>query len=235
MTINDLKYITPLDIQAAHLNVTSAEMYDEAKKFNQHMYDMQVKRRRFLCDKWGIVILNVIMLALAYYTAASSYTSLIFWATGGRGPVGMATGGNLALTYLPLIVYTAAFVYFVMIRKLYNWKLLLVLSLIPIFAHYAYIVVAIANTLLAKKMYDIDCEIADEVGYPSFTELHLSYIRDEEPLEDNGMDTFTDEETSDDLESERKPNPFDKYRTRWEDGEGLLRDSDRQDAVSDNE
>ena len=74
MTINDLKYITPLDIQAAHLNVTSAEMYDEAKKFNQHMYDMQVKRRRFLCDKWGIVILNVIMLALAYYTAASSYT-----------------------------------------------------------------------------------------------------------------------------------------------------------------
>jgi hypothetical protein len=92
MTINDLKYITPLDIQAAHLNVTSAEMYDEAKKFNQHMYDMQVKRRRFLCDKWGIVILNVIMLALAYYTAASSYTSLIFWATGGRGPVGMATG-----------------------------------------------------------------------------------------------------------------------------------------------
>ena len=98
MTINDLKYITPLDIQAAHLNVTSAEMYDEAKKFNQHMYDMQVKRRRFLCDKWGIVILNVIMLALAYYTAASSYTSLIFWATGGRGPVGMATG-DLAGAY----------------------------------------------------------------------------------------------------------------------------------------
>ena len=30
MTIQDLKYITPLDIQAAYLNITSSEMYAEA-------------------------------------------------------------------------------------------------------------------------------------------------------------------------------------------------------------
>ena len=30
MKIEDLKYITPIDINAAHLNVTSAEMYEEA-------------------------------------------------------------------------------------------------------------------------------------------------------------------------------------------------------------
>ena len=233
MTIQDLKYITPLEIQAAHLNVTSAEMYDEAKKFNQHMYDMQRIRHRFLRDMWGILILNVVVFALAIPTAASPYTSLLFSATGGRGPLGMAEGGNLTLTYLPAVIYAAAFIYFILIKKLYNWKLMLILSLIPIPTHYAFIALAIGNVILVKKMYDTDNEMKDEVGYPYFAELHLSYIRDEESLEDNGMDTFTEGERSDDLESERKPNPFDKYRTRWEDGEGLLRDSDIQDAVDD--
>ena len=183
MTIQDLKYITPLEIQAAHLNVTSAEMYDEAKKFNQHMYDMQVKRHRFLRDMWGVLILNVIAFALCMPTAASSYTSLLFKATGGSGPVGMAVGGNLVLTYLPALIYAAAFIVFILIRKVYNWKLILLISLMAIPTHYAFIILTIGNTILVKKMNDVDTEIKDEVGYPSFTELHLSYIRDEESLD----------------------------------------------------
>ena len=233
MTIQDLKYITPLDIQAAHLNVTSAEMYDEAKKFNKHMYDMQRKRRRFLRDMWGILILNVVILALALPTATSDTTSLLFRATGGRGPVGMATGGNLTLTCLPAVIYAAAFIYFILIKKLYNWKLMLILSLIPIPTHYAFIVLAIGNTILVKKMNDVDNEIKDEVGYPGFAELHLSYIRDEDSLEDNGMETFTDDEKSDDLISERKENPYDKYRTVWGEGEGsMLADNDISTAIN---
>jgi hypothetical protein len=231
MTIQDLKYITPLDIQAAHLNVTSAEMYDEAKKFNMHMYDMQRKRRRFLRDMWGILILNVIMFALAIPTATSPFTSLVFKATGGSGPVLMATGGNLPLTYLPAAIYAVAFIYFILIKKLYNWKLILLLSLIAVPTHYAFIMLAIGNAVLVKKIYETDEEIKDEVGYPGFAELLLSFIRDEESLEEGGMDTYSDDEKSDDLESERKDNPFDKYRTRWSDGEGLLRDSDISDPT----
>ncbi len=233
MTISDLKYITPLDIQAAHLNVTSAEMYAEAKDFNRHMYDMQRIRHRFLRDMWGILILNVVIFALALPTAASNYTSLLFGATGGRGPFGMAEGGNLTLTYLPALIYAAAFVYFILIKKLYNWKLILVLSLIPIPTHYAFIALAIGNTLLVKKMNDTDNEMKDEVGYPHFVELTLSYIRDEENAEDNGMESYSEDEKSDDLISERKEDPFDKYRTVWGEGGGsMLADNDISTAIN---
>ena len=227
MTIQDLKYITPLDIEAAHLNVTSAEMYDEAKKFNQHMYDMQRRRHRFLRDMWSLILLNIFMFAVAMPTAMSSYTSLAFRLSGGSGLVMMAKGGNLFLTYLPAVIYAAAFVYFIVIKKFYSSSLIFILTLIAVPTNYAFLLMAIFNAILVKKMNDVDNEIKEEPGYPGFAELHLSFIRDEESLEEGGMENYSDDEKSDDLESERKENPFDKYRTRWGSGEGaMLADND---------
>lgn len=227
MTIQDLKYITPLDIQSASFNVLSAEMYDEAKRFNQHMYDMQVRRQHFMRDLWKILTLNIIVFAVAIPTALSDYTSLVFRLTGGKGLFLSSTGGNIILTYLPAVLYAAALLYFIFIRKIYNWKLMLILSLLPIPTNYAFAVLIIGNTFFAKKMNDTDNEIKDEVGYPSFAELHLSFIRDEEYAEEGDMDEFEDGSRSDDLESERRENPYDKYRTRYQtEGGGYLRDSD---------
>lgn len=235
MTVNDLKYITPIDIQAAYLNITSAEMYAEAKDFNMHMHDMQRKRYRFLRDFWGVVMFNVLMMLLCISTALSSYTSLIFRATGGRGPVGLATGGNPTLTYLPAAIYAVAFIYFILIKKIYNWRMMLIISLLPIPTHYAFIVLAIANVILSKKMFDIDNEIKEEVGYPHFVELTLSYLRDEEDAEDGAMESFSESEKSEDLETERKENPYDKYRTVWGKGEGsMLADNDISTVINEN-
>ncbi|MBP5362162.1 MAG: hypothetical protein J6Y71_03925 [Ruminococcus sp.] len=236
MTIQDLKYITPLDIQAAYLNITSSEMYAEAKEFNKHMYDMQRKRWRFLRDFWLVVALNVIIFGICLPTALSDTTSFIFKATGGSGPVGMATGGNIPLTYLPALIYLAAFLYFIVIKKIYNWRLMLVISLIPLPTHYAFLILAIFNVILVKKMNDVDNEIKDEVGYPHFVQLVLSYIRDEENAEEGAMESFSDSEKSDDLESERKENPFDKYRTRWGEREGsMLADNDISNVINEND
>ena len=47
-----------------------------------------------------------------------------------------------------------------------------------------------------------------------------------ENAEEGDMEKFEDGDKVDDLESERKENPFDKYRTKWNDGEGMLRDND---------
>ena len=236
MTIQDLKFITPLDIEAAYLNITSAEMYEEAKRFNQHMYDMRCKRWRFLRDFWGITMLNIIMLAIGTATALSSYTSFLFAATGGHGPVGMAVGGNPAITWAPAFVYAGMYIYFILIRKLYNWKVLLILSLILIPVNYCFIVLAGFNVWLVIAMNKVDSEIKGEVGYPHFVELNLSYIRDEEPADEGDMASYEGAEKSDDLESERKENPFDKYRTKWSDGEGaMLADNDISTAVNQQE
>lgn len=227
MTLSDLKYITPIDIQNAYLNITSSDMYAEAKKFNKHMYDMQRKRWRFLRDFWSMILLNVFMLALGAATSASSYTSLLFRATGGRGPFGMAVGGNMLVTVAPAAVYTVLFVWLILIRRTYDWRLILAMSAVLVPVNYAFIALAIANVILIRLMDRTDNEIKDEIGYPHFVELTLSYIRDEEGAEDGDMDRFEDGEKSDDLESERKENPFDKYRTYRQDDEGgLLRDND---------
>lgn len=233
MTIQDLKYITPLDIQAAHLNVTSSEMYAEAKDFNKHMYAMQKKRWRFLRDYWVMAVFNVIMLALGVLTAMSSYTSLLFSVSGGRGPVGLATGGNMWVTLFPVPIYIILFVWLIMLRKIYDSRLVLLISVILFPVNYAFIMLAIMNVILIGAMNKVDNEIKDEVGYPHFVELTLSYIRDEENAEDGGMESYSEDETSDDLISERRENPFDKYRTHWADGEGsMLADNDISTAIT---
>lgn len=235
MTIQDLKYITPLDIQAAYLNVTSSEMYAEAKDFNMHMYDMQRKRWRFMRDFWLMVVFNVIMLALGVLSAASSYTSLLFYVSGGRGPLGFTTGGNMFVTLFPVPIYIVLFVWLVLIRKMYDSRLVLVISLMLFPVNYGFIGLTIANVILIGAMNKVDNEIKDEVGYPHFVELTLSYIRDEENAEEGGMESYSEEEATDDLISERKENPFDKYRTRWADGEGsMLADNDISTVINEN-
>lgn len=236
MKIEDLKYITPLDIQAAHLNITSAEMYEEAKNFNQFMYDMQRKRWRFLRDYWAMIMLNILMLIIGCATSLSSYTSLLFLATGGRGPLGMAVGGNMYVTLAPAVIYVILFVWLIMLKKIYNWRLAVVMTAILIPVNYCFAALTIANAILFRVMYRTDEEIKDEPGYPGFAELTLSFIRDEENAEDKGMDSFADGKKVDDLESERKENPFNKYRTRYQaEGGSLLKDNDISNVINGND
>lgn len=229
MKIEDLKYITPIDINAAHLNVTSAEMYEEAKNFNQHMYDMQRKRHRFNLDMMSIIVFNIIVFAVGCGTAICSYTSLMFYLTGGRGFI----GGNVHIAVIPAVIYAIAFVYVILIRKVYDWRVILAFSFVPMFTSYAFIPLAIGNVLIIRNAKQIDDEIKGEPGYPGFAELVLSYIRDEENAEEGSMNGYSDSEKSDDLESERKENPFDKYRTRYQDGGGLLKDNDISSVIND--
>lgn len=226
MTLDDLKYITPLDIQAAHMNITSAEIYEETQRYNEHMLRMQRKRLKFLRDFWGITILNIIMLAIGLPTALSSYTSLIFAATGGSGPALLAIGGNIPLTYLPVPIYVICFVYFILIRKLYDWRVMLVISLLLVPVNYGFITLVIFNVLLVIAMEKTDSEIRGEVGYPHFVMLTTSYIRDEENAEDGAMNDSDGADSSDDLGSQREENPFDKYRIKPEDDMGMLADND---------
>ena len=91
------------------------------------------------------------------------------------------------------------------------------------------------NGVIIRNAKQIDDEIKGEPGYPGFAELVLSYIRDEENAEEGSMNGYSDSEKSDDLESERKDNPFDKYRTRYQDGGGLLKDNDISSVINDND
>lgn len=226
MTIEDLKYVTPLDIQNAHINVTSAEMYAEAKEVNTHMYAMQSRRVKFLRDFWSLLGMNVAILVLAVLTGLDSHFSLIFKLTGGVCSV----GGNVYLTLLPLLFYTVGYAYFILIRKVYNSWIMLIFAAMLVPMNYICIILVIADTVIVHFMGKIDDEIKNEVGYPHFAELHISTLREGKGAEEGDMDKFEDGDKSLDLEGaeQEKPpaDPYAKYRIKPEDDLGLLRDND---------
>lgn len=226
MTTDDLKYVTPLDIQNAHINVTSAEMYAEAKKVNTHMYAMQGKRVRFLRDFWSLLGMNICILVLAALSCLDSRFSLIYKLTGGVGSV----GGNIPLTLLPLLFYGAGYIYFILIRKMYNPWIMLIFAVMLVPMNYICIILVIADAIVVRFMGKIDDEIKNQVGYPHFVELHISTLREGKGAEEGDMDKFEDGDKSLDLEGEEheKPpaDPYAKFRIKPEDDLGMLRDND---------
>ena len=114
----ELKYITQENIDEAHVNITSAEMYTEFREYNQRMLDMQVKRRRFLSDFWIMVIANIILIPIGVVFVNISPLYKI--------------SGTIIPNIMLMLISMILLVYFVIVRKVYNWKIGLAVSLMLI-------------------------------------------------------------------------------------------------------
>lgn len=204
MKLSELKYITQDNIDESYINVTSAEMFAETQTYNTEALRLLRKRYQFLRDFWGLVLLNAVASFFGFF-AISRSNSLLYRLCGER--VG------------PCFLVTAAFIlvfgYFIFYRKYYNWKvglLITMILLVPVNSCTA--VCVAANAVLLHFMEKIDNEIKDQAGYPYFSQLVTSYIRDEENADEGVMD---------------EPEPkysFDKYRIKPDVDMGMLADSD---------
>lgn len=208
----ELKYITQENIDEAHVNITSAEMYKEFKEYNQRMLDMQKKRRRFLRDFWIMVITNIILIPIGVVFVNISPLYKI------SGTIIL----NLMLTLISLFIL----VYFVIIRKVYNWKIGLVSSLMLIPVCAGLIPLAVANPILINLMEKTDSSIRNETGYPHFVQLsgsYKSFVKDGEVYSVNEGTVYGSELTG---QKDEPEDPFAKYRIRPEDDMGMLADND---------
>ena len=220
--IMELKYITQENIDESHINITSAEMYTEFQEYNQRMLDMQKKRWRFLRDCWGLWLVNFIALSAGLISALLMTDS----------------ASVLLLCILLAAVYLFVMVYFIGIRKIYNWKTGLAISmagfaismmlkpmLIPFLA------LVIVDPILIYLMEKEDSGIRNEIGYPHFAQLvgsFKSFVKDGEVygVEEGvvygaGLQSESAEQVPED--------PFAKYRIKPEDDMGMLADNDIND------
>ena len=208
----ELKYITQENIDEAHVNITSAEMYKEFKEYNQRMLDMQKKRRRFLRDFWIMVITNIILIPIGVVFVNISPLYKI------SGTIIL----NLMLTLISLFIL----VYFVIIRKVYNWKIGLASSLMLIPVCAGLIPLAVANPILINLMEKTDSSIRNETGYPHFVQLsgsYKSFVKDGDVYSVNEGTVYGSELTG---QKDEPEDPFAKYRIRPEDDMGMLADND---------
>ena len=208
----ELKYITQENIDEAHVNITSAEMYKEFKEYNQRMLDMQVKRRRFLSDFWIMVAANVILIPIG----------VVF---GNISPL-YKISGTIIPNIMLMLISMILLVYFVIVRKVYNWKIGLAVSLMLIPVCVGLIPLAVANPILLNLMEKIDSSIRNETGYPHFVQLsgsYKSFVKDGEVYSVNEGTVYGSELKEQEDEPE---DPFAKYRIRPEDDMGMLADND---------
>ena len=180
MKASELKYVTEFDINAAYVNVTSADMYKEVQKLNGDMLKMQKKRIRFLKDFWAMAVSNIFMLILGMLAAVNGGSISLLCKPERIGNVWICIGFSL--------IFLVLFGWFVIFRRIYSWKLGLLITAPLILVNYAFILLTICNVYLLMIMNAIDKDIRDQAGYPHFTQLVTSYIRDEENAEEGEMD-----------------------------------------------
>lgn len=178
MRLSGLKYITQEHIDEGCINVTSAEMYAEVQEFNTEMLRMQRKREPFLRDLWLMILMNAFLVPVGFLSM-NRKRSILY----------AVTGGSLLPAFLAVLLFTAVFVYFVIYRKNYSWKIGMLLTgilLVPV--NLLLITNVAANGISLYLMEKVDSSIRDQIGYPHFVQLVTSYIREDENCSGDAMD-----------------------------------------------
>ena len=168
MDLSDLRYITQENIDEAHINVTSPDMYAEAREYNIHMLRMRRKKFVLLCDFWGMLFMNLLLMPIMLlYSLELPFTLL------------MRAGAPLWLHFVLPVVFWVLYGYFILFRRLLDWRVTLLISALMIPAGILFTVTAGANTFITWYMRKTKSQIEADVGYPAFTELRTTYIREE--------------------------------------------------------
>ena len=212
----ELKYITQDNIDEAHVNITSAEMYAEFKAFNQLMLDMQKKRSKFLRDFWAMWIMNLILVPLIFLLTTVGSTS----------PMYNLCDGNYIPAAILVIACELLLIYLVGIRKIYSYKVGFLVTALMMPANLFYGLLALGNAAVLYCMDRIDSGIRNETGYPHFVQLSGSYksiVKDGEVFGIEGESVYATGVKADYVVPE---DPFAKYRIKPEDDMGMLADND---------
>jgi len=195
MKLSDLRYITQENIDEAHINITSPDMYTEAREYNIHMLRMRRRKFMLLCDFWGMFGMNLLLIPIILLFSLNYNTTLLKLA-----------GAPLALSFVLPFVFWGLYGYFLFYRKLLDWRVTLLISALLIPAGLLFAVTTAVNTFITWYMRRTKTQIEEDVGYPEFVELSTTFIRDEveeqmetysktyiKPSEDDGSFLFNND------------------------------------------
>ena len=170
MKLTDLRYITQQNIDEAHINVTSADMYREVHDFNIRMMKFHRMRWRFNIESWLLVFISLLIVPLMTVVNGRDANLLVqtrltayFW-----------------LNFGIAALYVFCFCFFILRRREYNWKICLLYSLPTLlnredlFCLLSSAMFAAVCCVLMFVMNRIDTQIREEVGYPAFVELRIT-------------------------------------------------------------
>lgn len=173
-TVPGYKYITQENIDEGVFNVSSAEEFSEAQKYNAKMFTNRKIKYRFLSEFWGMVCTDVILVPLLIIMnneKANISSDLL---------MSMSVLPNYFWLYMLLIaVYVFLFVLFVAKKKDYDWRKCLAYTSLLVPINLAYIALVAINCILMYFFNKLDKELKAEPGYPSFICLKLTFIKDE--------------------------------------------------------
>lgn len=168
----ELRYITQEDIEACHVNVTSADMFREAREYNIYMHDMRQKKLHTTAAYFASIIINFIFIVAVFFVSRSIGIPML-----------MHESEFTPLTCMRLVVlaaYIFLFIYFIIKRKVFNWKLITAITLPLIFCDIRFAALLIINILIFRLLDNETQAQQNTPGYPGFADLRITYIREEE-------------------------------------------------------
>ncbi len=171
----ELRYITQEDIEACHVNVTSADMFREAREYNIYMHDMRQKKLRTTVAYFAVIIFNFIFIAGVFFVSRNIGVPMLMRS---------AEFSTLAIIRLILLAaYIVLFIYLVIKRKVFSYKLTAIMTLPLVFCDLRFTVLLIMNTLVFHLLEKETQEQQNTAGYPGFADLRITYIREDETNE----------------------------------------------------
>lgn len=179
MKPSELKYITQEIIDKGGFNVTSPEMFEEARQYNSDVVVNAAKRTRvhtvtglWLVLQYGFVIIFVCMklfmlnmadlsnIAGGFFSQVSTYAMLI--------------GGAIGV-----IAFFILFSYFVILRDNREPRIMAVTSLPLVAAGLTFVIFPLVNFLIGMLYTKTENKLSEEAGYPAFVRLNVTTIESE--------------------------------------------------------
>ncbi|MCR4795539.1 MAG: hypothetical protein K5898_10335 [Ruminococcus sp.] len=160
----EYKYITQDVIDSGGRNITSPEMFAEARVYNIEAMKNNIKRRRVhaLFNTW-IIVQYVLLIHLFFGLIMTNSNSVV-------------PGWRVALAILGFIGYTALVTYFVYIKDCHERYVLCLVSLPAVLVSFVFLIFPVANFGMAWYYTNEENKLSKELGYPSFPRLLITTV-----------------------------------------------------------
>lgn len=177
ISYDDLDYITDEHVYNHGINITSDKMYKEAHDFNDHMFEMQKKREIYVRDLWKVLIFNIVM-AILLILHTLLFESLDFIDSEKISLVYKISHSSYPCMILLLIIFLI-FTLVVFIKKNYEQRYAAGILLLAVPINLVTLVLILFNIILLKPLKKHHDAIKNDVGYPYFIPLELTFFNEE--------------------------------------------------------
>ncbi|WP_295070528.1 hypothetical protein [Ruminococcus sp.] len=160
----EYKYITQEVIDSGGRNITSPEMFAEARLYNIEAMKNNVRRRRVhaLFNTW-IIVQYVLLIHMMFGLITMFGNDVV-------------PGWRIALAALGFLGYVILVTYFVFIQNCRERYVLCLVSLPASLVSFVFLIFPVANFGMAWYYNNNENKLSKELGYPSFPRLLITTV-----------------------------------------------------------